>query len=550
MARKMTSEEASKLGKKSQSAEIKAKRALTIEHRKAERLLAQGEVLQAIKNGLFEIDEKSGLTWYERFLKSYMNEALEDTASKQAETLAKAFFSADVLSKLDEQTDKIISKDLAFYRYRLNEMMFDKQRKVIADRFIYLKCLICSRRAGKTIMNAFFFIDACLEKNTKCLYIHLTFENGIAQLFDKVIEIANSIDFKLDDGNTSKNDGLISFTNGSSIRFRGNANRSEAEKLRGFEFPIVIIDECQSQRGLQYLIEDIIQPLQVQFDKHYLILTGTPPRTKKTYFEKCFTGGEFFAYTWSMLDNPFIQNAKEKLAEICKRKGLDENSALIKREYLGQIIYDDEALVFKGYKTYTENDTDFIAFIPNKIYIGVDFGFSDYNAIVALACDTVKHKAYVINTKKFNHSTVTTIIDEVISTLEDSKQYLISHNTNIDLSTSIYVICDTNEKSISYELAVNYRLPVYNAYKYDKNYAISYLADLMRSGEIKIKENDFIADECEQTLYKRRLETDELTSDIDDSVYHPDALFALLYASRQYSFDCGYADKGTGEKLK
>jgi hypothetical protein len=67
--------------------------------------------------------------------------------------------------------------------------------------------------------------------------------------------------------------------------------------------------------------------------------------------------------------------------------------------------------------------------------------------------------------------------------------------------------------------------------------AIEQLADYCRSGKIVIPENGAIADEYEQTLYKRD-DLDNITSEIDDS-YHPDITMALLYASRQFFFDCG-----------
>ena len=50
-------------------------------------------------------------------------------------------------------------------------------------------------------------------------------------------------------------------------------------------------------------------------------------------------------------------------------------------------------------------------------------------------------------------------------------------------------------------------------------------------------------DEFERTVYKRD-EQDNITSEIDDDLFHPDATDALLYASRQYAYDCGYDSGG------
>lgn len=538
------SESGKKASENSHTPEAQAKRTTSLAEKRALNRLVQGEVLNCLRNNLFEVDETTNLTWYERFLKGYMTQALEDPDSRAAQTLASNFFSADILSKLDAETDKILAKDIAFSRYRLNETLFEKQRIVISDRFTSNKCIICGRRSGKTELNARLLIDACLEPNTPCCYIHLTFNNGIAQVYDLVLNAAQIINLPIK--SESRNDGVIEFTNGSVIRFRGNANKAESEKVRGFKYKLVIIDECQSQRGLRYLVEDIIQPLQLDFEKHFLILTGTPPRIPHTYFESAYRGSEFKPFHWDMRDNPFIPNANQALQEICDKKGLTLDSPLIQREYLGQIVYDTDALVYRGYKVYRELPLDFI---PDKIYIGVDFGFSDYNAIITLVADTLHRRAFVTRQSKFNKATVQDIIDDVNKAMQDAKELIFKRNPNVDISSAISVICDTNEKSISFELSQTYRLPVYNAYKYDKMMSIAQLSEMLRRGEIQTTEGGVIADECEQVVYKRDDETDAILNEIDEDVFHPDAMDALLYASRMYCFDCGYDTGGQGAKL-
>jgi len=55
---------------------------------------------------------------------------------------------------------------------------------------------------------------------------------------------------------------------------------------------------------------------------------------------------------------------------------------------------------------------------------------------------------------------------------------------------------------------------------------------------LDIPEDGIIADECDRTLYKRDDE-DNILPEIDDELFHPDALMALLYACRQMWFDTG-----------
>lgn len=541
MGRKFTSENASENGKKSQTPEIKAKRKATIEGRRATRLI-QAEVLDTIRGAFFETD-KFNRTYYERFLKVFMDSALNDINSKPAQLLAQSLFSVDILSKLDAETDKIMAKDICFTRYRIEQTLFDKQKQVIGDRFSNSKCIICGRRSGKTDLNAKMLVDACAEPNTPCCYIHLTFSNGFAQVWENILKAAGNAGLVIIE--KSENEGNIIFSNGSSIRIRGNANSAEAEKVRGFTYKLVIIDECQSQRNLRYLVEEVIQPLQLDFEKHYLILTGTPPRVPHTFFESCYRGHEYTSYHWDLRNNPFIPNAEKAIQEICEKKGLTLESPLIQREYLGQIVYDTDALVYKDYKIYKELPSDFA---PDRVYIGVDFGFSDYNAVISLTADTRTKRAFVTDEYKFNKSTITEIVETIRKATEKAKQTLITRNPSVNLASAIGIYCDTNEKSIAFELSQTYRLPAYCAYKYDKLMGIAQLAEFMRVGQIKTIDGGIIADEAEQIIFKRD-EEDNILSEIDDDVFHPDAMDALLYASRQFAFDIGAESGGNAKQI-
>ena len=190
MGRKFTSENARENGKKAQTPEVKAKRKATIEERRVTRLI-QAEVLDTIRGAFFETD-KFNRTYYERFLKEFMDSALKDINSKPAQLLAQSLFSVDILSKLDAETDKIMAKDICFTRYRIEQTLFDKQKQVIGDRFSNNKCIICGRRSGKTDLNAKMLVDACAEPNTPCCYIHLTFNNGIAQVWDEILKASEN----------------------------------------------------------------------------------------------------------------------------------------------------------------------------------------------------------------------------------------------------------------------------------------------------------------------------------------------------------------------
>lgn len=488
-----------------------------------------------------------GVAFYQEFIDNYLTEARRDPTSAPAQLIAKTIFKEDILNALDEQVESAYAREQDFLEYRLIKTMFDKQRDIFLDDFVRRKIIICSRRAGKTETVKRMLNKCCSKEKSPCCYINLTFENAINQVYDDTLKLSETIGLKIE--KASKAEGFIQFTNKSTITFRGNNSIAETEKLRGFKYRLVIVDEAQSQRNLKYLIDDVISPLLLDYTDSQLIVQGTPPRYSGSYFEEMFNQAlskkdpKCKAYNWSMLDNPFLENIEEEIKAICARKGLTLESPLIQREYLGKIVYDTEAQVFYDYKTYH----DLADFQPTHIAIGVDYGFADNNAIIALAYNVRTKKAYTIEERKFNKAPVSDIILQTRQVYDNAIQFGKAKNPNFK-QNNVNIFCDTNEKSITFELAVTYGLPAYNAYKYDKDLALHTLADDCRMGMITVKHGGVLEDEFGKILYKRNEDTDELTGTIDDSIYHPDATMALLYASRQFYFDIGSRVGGVANK--
>ena len=470
-ATQFNSETGRKAGKKMALPEVQEKKRRTEQTNR----LIKGELFNTIREILLNPTEKSQDPYYQEFLKKFTKIGLEKPTSQAGMMIAEQLLRDGVVDALDEQTDKALAKDTAFYQYRLQQRLFNEQKNVFNDYISKKIAVMCSRRAGKTEGNSDFrragktegnsdfILKIAAIPNSPILYINLTFENAINQIFDLILREAERVELNI--SKSSKNNGFIQFSNGSSILLKGNKDRSEADKLQGGKYRLVIIDEAQSQCNMTYLIETIIEPMLTDFEDSVLILTGTPPRRKGTYFEKVWNNNEWTKYHWTMKENPFIKNVDNKIQEVCAEKGVTPDSAFIKREYLGEIAYDTEAQVFKDYKVYKGAIPQ--DFIPTHIYTGVDFGFADYNGIVTMAANVEQKRAYVIFERKFNKATVSMIVDAVREGFEDGKRFIIERNSNADLS-NCQIFTDTNEKSITYELSQTYGLPAYCAYKYDR----------------------------------------------------------------------------------
>ena len=503
--------------------------------------LIKGEIYNELRKAIIDSDGKTK-PFYQEYIHKLCKEGLRDPNSPIGRLWAEQLLQQDIISMLDEQTERNLNKDIDFTQFRLQKRLFKEQKDVFNDFTSRRKLAMCSRRAGKTEGNVDEILKVAAKPDSRIVYINLTFDNAIEQMYDKVIEEAKRCEIAITDDD--KNSGIIHFANGSTVHFKGNKDRAQADKLQGFGNRLVIIDEAQSQINMNYLIDTILSPTLMDYEDSVLLLTGTPPRRKGTYFEAAWNNPAWTKYSWTMFQNPYIKNPDAEINRKCEEKGCTRDSAFIQREFFGKIVYDSEAQVFKGYKVYrgpVPSD-----FIPDHIYEGVDFGFSDFNGIVVLAANVAQRRAYVIFERKFNKSTITEIIEKVREGFEDGKRFIIERNPNADLA-DCNIFTDSNEKSITYELSQKYGLPAYCAYKYDKSMAMEQLADDCRTGRIINIEDGEVANEFEQTLYKRD-DQDNITSELDDG-FHPDITMALLYAARQYFYDCGL-DAGGESKNK
>lgn len=534
-----TSETAKKANALANTPEAKAKAAET---RHANTLIRHA-IYDKLKQDLLQ-ENKAGVAYFQTFLDSYLKEAKAHPNSKAGTTVASVIFKDDLLQLLDEQQEKMMLRDLDFARYRAIKRLFKEQRDVVLDTDKRKKCVICSRRAGKTDANSTSIVYTAITPNSPILYINKTFTNAINQMWDLVKEQAEAVGLNTAEG-TSKSQGVMIFNNGSFVIFSGNANEAEADKLRGGKYRLIIIDEAGHQGNMRYLVDEVLGPCLMDYDDSQLVLTGTPPRIPHTYVEKCWNSGEFETYHWTMHRNPYIHNVDEEIARICKEKGLIPESPFIQREYFGKMgIYDTEAMVFGGRQTYVSLEEDDqgryeLPFKPTNIVLGVDFGYVDNNAVVTLAYNKYDRQAIVLpNEDVFNKSSVSEIIEAVQKQLKVAKDLAIKYD--IDLSR-VEVFCDNNEKSIVSEMARSYNINAHTCWKYNKAMAISQLAEELRTGRMKIQEHGAMDNEMDQILYKRDETTDAILPELDENIgIHPDCMFALLYASRQMMLDYGY----------
>lgn len=503
---------------------------------------AKGLVLQAL-----DATDKNGQTAMDRFLTGFIERAVTEPNGWQARNLADKLLPQSA-EQLDELFNRAKTRDIDFLSYRIIKTCHDYQQRVLLskEKFIYL---MAGRRAGKTEGMIRKALTVAVEHEAgRILIIGLTLQRCLDYFWGPTIQILKDlgIPYEL---KTAEN--LIVLQNESQIFFSGNTSKADREKWRGSKWHIVMIDEAQSQSELERFIGEVIEPSLIDYNGQ-LILAGTGPRSRGTYWERVWTEEKHFPgmrLNWNLMQNPFIKDGKAQLADTLVRKNLTESSPLYIREYLGGIAYDDDALVYRLTDDNIYTDQQMAEWIANqprsdiRFTAGIDYGYVDYTAVVGFMYSVSKPEKWLIFERKWNGKG----IEEIKLACTD----LMLKIQGEDMFKSIpedqkhcTFYCDTNEQTITWEL-YNAGIPTQNAMKYDKAFAIESLRDDVRLGTLKVKRTMVpnpnggempdpmsFYNETLLTLFARN-ERDELTHEIDDKLYHPDLMDAVLYALRQ-----------------
>lgn len=470
--------------------------------------------------------------YYEAFLENLKQQALKPD-SKAFSFLAERLLTEGVLDDIDRTLNKSKREDKDFLTYRIYKECHDYQQKVLMtkEKYVYL---MAGRRAGKSEADVRKAVYTAVEReDARVLMLGLSYTRCLDIFWQPVIDILSSLGIETQI--KSKNEKLIKLANNSEIHFYGNTTVDERDKLRGSKWDVVIIDEVQSQKALPTLINEIIEPTLLD-RKGQLILSGTGPKVRGTYWEELWTSNanKALKLNWNITDNPYIVDYEKVLEQVKQDKGLTDDSPLYLREYLGKISYDDDALVFrlKPENFFTENElTQWINTQPVtdiKFSAGLDYGWSDADGFVITMFSTSKPEKWLLFEHKGNRTGITELADKI-------RQGINYINTN-PLFQSIpdkhfYIYSDAGGagKKISYELSTQYGLPCLDAYKVDKDFQIEMLQEEVRTGNLKLRETGPFAEETLKTVFARN-ERDELTRVIDDDIFHPDISDAVRYS--------------------
>ncbi len=170
------------------------------------------------------------------------------------------------------------------------------------------------------------------------------------------------------------------FANGAQIKLIGLDKNPNA--MRGNKLDMIIIDEAGFVTCLDYLYKSVIIPATTHSPHCRIIMISTPPSTPAHPFVDFISKAEVdgcYAHL-TIHDNPLVDQAT--IERLMKESG-GETSTTWRREYLGEVVTDEDLAIIREWKDDYIQDLERDEYYGYyHKYIGMDLGTKDYTAAI------------------------------------------------------------------------------------------------------------------------------------------------------------------------
>jgi len=366
---------------------------------------------------------------------------------------------------------------------QIESRWFDKQRdffKSTARR----RVAFCTRRAGKTIGTAIWFLSSLLRFPT-ALHLYIAQTSGVAKLYlwPELKRIIHEFDLPFE---CNENDLTIKHKRGmGALVLKGADNAKQIQNLRGPHWKKVALDEAASFGS--YIEELIMEVLgaALRDTNGELVLTGTAGKIKRgLFYEACHelrrrrsdNRPVYELHRWSIQDNPFLpDDAKNEDLIIDDEgfSGVDDPRFL--REFRGIWAVGESERVFSGF-TEAKNvyDGELPAGHDWRYILGCDFGWHDESAMCPIAYSRTHPCVFV--PEIWGKSRLYT--DEIALKMMEMRQRY--HALNFVGDTGGY------GKNVVVHLQRDYGIYVKQAQKREKLDHIAFINSAFQRGDIKV----------------------------------------------------------------
>lgn len=477
----------------------------------------------------------SGNSWLDKWVNKNLD-TIVDNLDKMPDTAVSAIKEMNrIVSRTNSYIEKKRSIDTDFLEYQLYKQLLPWQKEVMSD-VSKNKLLICARRTGKTYYEAVALVKHCLKgtdnimvgdrmvtKRRCAIYIAMSITKAASNIWKTLNDIVEATRVPVSKIDNSKY--RIEFSNGAYIQLAGNNDKTEREKIRGDDWSMAIIDEVQSQSSMYYLMTSLLGPI-VKARKGEFILSGTGPLVRG-YWSNLIENGKdegWSVYHKTVYDNLTIDDPDKYIEDALKDFGGDRNNPTFQREYLGNICWDDNLLIYPKATYYDEIPKDFQ---PVYAFGGMDLGMRDDSSIEWILIDDMGN-GYLVSEWSQNNVDATTIFEKAkASQLFIQKTYHIKEE-------NITIACDTNEQNMTSDFYNRGLYTLQNAVKFPLKYSYALVNEAMASGKLKIPKGGPADTDITYTCYKYDQENKKIIYEEDKSTHHENAMAAIRYAWSNY----------------
>lgn len=233
------------------------------------------------------------------------------------------------------------------------------------------------------------------------------------------------------------------FPNGSVIRAAG-CDGGNAERLRGTEAHLALVDEAGFTGELEYVVQDILMPQTITTDGRILLVSTpsvTPAHDFIRYCVRAEQGGTYEHRT--IFQAPHITPSMvEEYAAECGGK----DTSTWKREYLAQFVTDTDMAVVPEFSSHEDAIVGTVERPPYfHTYVSMDVGYHDLT-VALLAYVHFDAAKLVIEDEVVLRHTVSREIDEQVNQKErelwEARNKPLNHPMNAELWEPLLRVVD------------------------------------------------------------------------------------------------------------
>lgn len=440
--------------------------------------------------------------------------------------------SSSKLQQTNQSNSEVITKEKAIEAlWRKGNLSF-KLNKVQQEMYNFVKnsnkqilVIAASRRLGKSYFLLTLAFEECLKQpNTIVKYAAQTTKDVVNNIAKHLIrEITQDCPRQLLP-TYHVHTSILTFPNGSQIHFAGT-EQGRAEKLRGGNAHLCIIDEAGFCSDLDYVVKSVMYPL-TTLTKGKIILASTPSKSMDHPFIKMLKEAEaenrYIKKT--IYDNPML--TPDDIEQIARELG-GKDSIEFRREYLVELITSEADAVIPEFDEAVQLDIIRVYNKPDYYvgYVAMDIGGKDLTAIVFAYYDFANARVVVEDELVFDKKALS---DDIASGIKLKEKELFKG------AVKILRYSDNNNIILINDLAIKHELYFHPSPKDDKEAAINDLRLKIKSRKLVInpKCKNVIA-HLKNAIWSKNKKTFARSSQFG----HYDFVDALIYLIRNINYN-------------